>query len=103
MGNPGEAARRVSRCVEDRVTALAGRGVHTRHVGAPPQDPEDLVGRARRRAPPRVGAWGGLRRHREAHGADSGWGSSTCTTDRILGILRWSADVAGVYPTAGQG
>ena len=38
-----------------------------------------------------------------APGAYSGWGSSTCTTDQILGILRWSADVAGVYPTAGQG
>src|SRR5665647_904797 len=103
MGNPGEAARRVSRCVEDRVTALAGRGVHTRHVGAPPQDPEDPVGRARRRAPPRVGAVSFAVAAQTAPGAYSGWGSPTCTPDQILGILGWSADVAGVYPTAGQG
>lgn len=29
------------------------------------------------------------------------WGAATCTGDQVLGILNWSASVAGVYPTAG--
>lgn len=38
-----------------------------------------------------------------AAGSYPGWGdAATCTNDQVLAFLDWTAQVAGVYPTAGQ-